>query len=213
MKRFPSFPGLAAIVLLAAAPLSGPAADSRPTTSPQPTITLDFPGGSVASLMTQVGRMDHSFMVMGEKADMAAELPPFALRNAEPGALGAALNIFLNARGFELKPGSGHQNTVYVLRKMVPGAGGEQTIFDSFQLAPFLESQSIDDITGAIRTAWEMNPAHKPTSLQLKYHPATSILLASGTPEALEVVRRVLGVLKRSDPKPKAAPYAPVENR
>jgi hypothetical protein len=212
MKRFLSFPALAASLLLAA-PLPGLAADSRPTPVVQPTITLDFPGGSVASLMSEVGRKDHSFMVIGEKADMAAELPAFALRNAEPGALGAALNIFLNSRGLELKPSSGHQNTVYVLRRMGPGMPGEPTIFDSFQLAPFLENQSIDDITGAIRTAWEMNPAHKPTSLQLKYHPATSILLASGTPQALDVVRRVLGALKRSDPKPIAAPPAPADKR
>src|SRR6185503_16005861 len=114
------------------------------------TLTVDFPGGTITQLVTQLSQIGgRTLNVLGDKADLATQLPPFSLRNADPAALAAALNMFLASRDLQLMQSSGHENGVYVLRGLSRPMGIEPSVFDSFQLAPYLEAQSIDDITGA----------------------------------------------------------------
>jgi hypothetical protein len=177
------------------------------------TITIDFPGGPASALIAAVAKLDreNGFNVIGEKSDLAIELPPFAVRNADPSALAAALNGVLQARGYTLAPNGrvapGH-SPVFTLRKLSPFEVDHRLMgeMQSFQLAPYLGQQSVDDIIGAIRTAWELDPTRAPTALRLKFHPPTGILLVSAPRDGIAIVMTVLKELRRSEtPPPKAA--------
>lgn len=175
-------------------------------------ITIDFPGGPASALVAALSKTDreNGFNVIAEKADLAVELPPFSVRNADPNALAYALNGILQPRGYTLAPSirtaTMHAN-VFTLRKPTPYEMDQRLISDlqSFQLAPYLANQSVDDIIGAIRTAWELDPARSPTALRLKFHPPTGILLVS-TPRdgtnGISIVNTVLKEMRRSDPSP-----------
>lgn len=166
-------------------------------------ISIDFPGGSIAQLLDLISKSDGpAFNLVGEKADFATELPPFSIRDAIPSGLYAALNPLLRVRGFTIIPPNSYSNghaDVYSLVKLENG--NSPTEFDSIQLAPYLERQSIDDIVGAIRLAWEMNPKHIGSALSLKFHPPTKILLVAGPAGAIELTRQVIGSLQGA-PKP-----------
>jgi hypothetical protein len=183
--------------------------ETRKITAPvpphQPYISVDFPGGSLAELNAAIkssGSM--SFNLVGEKSELAAEVPPFSIRNAAPDAFAMALNQVLTARGLNISAAGnmGGPNAVYVVTKArAPRPVNEPVVFESFQLEGNLEKASIDDIVAAIRTAWELNPENKPDALKMKFHPATKLLLVSGTPSALTVARQVVSTL----PGPNAA--------
>jgi hypothetical protein len=175
-------------------------------------INVDFPGGPMSALLAVINKDGGAFNVVGEKTDLAIELPALALRNADGASLANALGGLLQQRGYFLG-GAGRtvpgQAPVFVLRKAALHEIDHRNIgqFQSFQLAPFLEHQSVDDIIGAIRTAWELDPANKADALRLKFHPPTGILLASAPPQGLSVVQAVLAQLRKSEPaKPKAEP-------
>lgn len=140
------------------------------TTATEPKmLNLDFPGGPLGALVALMSRDNSGFNVVGEKADLNVELPPFVLRNANPAAVANAVGGILMPRGYVLQSAGGiavGQLPVYYLRKLMPNEiqpGLSQ--FQSFQLGPYLEQQSVDDIVGAIRAAWELCPdgrRHRP---------------------------------------------------
>ena len=175
-------------------------------------ISVDFPGGSLSALSAAIAKTDGAyFNLLGEQADLATELAAFSVRNASPEIFAAALNQLLTPRGLEIKPGGNMINgegTVFVVAKTAPRrpATTEPTLFESFQLGPYLGKQSIDDIVGAIRTAWELDPTHKPDALVLKFHPPTKLLLASGSASAIQVARQIITVLPRDSEPPKDRP-------
>jgi hypothetical protein len=174
-------------------------APAKPSPSePHALISVDFPGGSVAQLMSMLSRSGGApFNVIGDKADLATELPAFSVRNAEPAALAPALQRFLFPHGLTLQSALPGDSTVYTLTKIaVQREGLDVAMFKSFQLAPYLQNQSIDNIVAAIRQAWQLNPSHKADALQLKYHPPTTILLVSGPPEAVSIAAQVISSLK-----------------
>jgi hypothetical protein len=183
-------------------------------------VTVDFAGGSVAAMIAAIAKAngESGFNVVGEKADLAIEIPPFSIRNADPQSLAAALTGILQPRGYILAPNGRTvpgQSPVFTLRKLLlhenpmlqQQAGLRQ--FQSFQLAPYLGAQSVDDIIGAIRAAWELDPSQKADDLRLKFHPATGVLLVSGPHQSISVVQGILTQLRRSnEPSPKAQPSA-----
>jgi hypothetical protein len=59
-----------------------------------------------------------------------------------------------------------------------------------YQLQRFLSKYEVEDITTAIKTAWSMVDLQKGT--ELKYHKDTSLLIAVGRPDQLEIITRVL---------------------
>ena len=180
---------------------------TTPNTAPQ-LISVDFPGGPASALVAAIAKTDrgNSFNLIGEKTDLAIELPAFSVRNADPAALAVALNGILQPRGYVLAPSgrvSTGQSPVFTLRKMNPYESDHRQLgqMQSFQLAPYLEHQSVEDIIGAIRTAWELDPARSPAALRLKFHPPTGILLVSVPGDGIPVVMSVLKELRRSEPR------------
>ena len=171
---------------------------ARPSANVDPRVfTVDFPGGRVTDLLAAVAKTGASFNVIGEKIDLMTEIPPFSVRNVTAEILAPALNQLFAPRGLFLGNTSNFSNQVYLLTKKRPDQPSRPSFFNSYQLTPYLEQQSIDDIVDAIQTAWSLDPAIKATSPQLKYHPATSILFVSGTPEALGTAQQVIYSLKR----------------
>ncbi|MDO8542724.1 MAG: hypothetical protein Q7S40_19965 [Opitutaceae bacterium] len=196
---------LVALIALALVGFAGPAGaaqqDGRNLT------TIDFPGGTLAQLVKSIsGASESHFNLVGETADLATELPAFSIRNADTEAVANALGLLLNGRGLSIirapQQRSGPNPSdipVYVLMKR----SGDTNAFESFQLGPYLEKQSVDDIVSAVRTAWELQPQNKPEALQLKFHPATSLLLVSGTPGAIAVASKVISTLSGPPEKTK----------
>ncbi|CAN5606973.1 hypothetical protein BH18VER1_BH18VER1_21820 [soil metagenome] len=197
----------APLIALAAPPSTPPAppltadpvAADQPksaTSAPHTLLTIDFPGGSIAQLVAKVSESGATpFNVIGEKADLATQLPPFSVRNAELTAVASALGRMLARHGFMLMAATPDENTVYTVNKSASVEVGPKA-FKSFQMAPYLQSQPIDAIVDAIRVAWQLDAAHDPKALELKYHPATTLLLASGSSEAVALVGTVISSMK-----------------
>ena len=182
-------------------------------------ISLNFPGGSLAKLLSTVSQTHEvSFNVIGadDSAGFDTELPAFSLHNAKPETLFLVLHQMLAVRGFQLDPAGDLQgNSLVCVLRHGPSAPAEKrlptTEFESFQLAPYLVEQSVDDIVGAIRTAWELDPAHDRDALHVKFHSGTSILLVSGPAEGINLSRHVINQLKRApEPHAKANPKNPL---
>lgn len=187
--------------------------------TPGPLFSVDFPGGSVSALLALLAKSgpDAGLNIVGEKSDLVVELPPLSVRNTDAAAFASALDGILRSRSYTLesnrRPTAPNQAPVYVLRKMttyeISGGRGSNNPFSAYQLAPYTESQSIDDIIGAIRAAWELDPQHSPDAMRLKYHPPTGILLVSCPPDGLNLVGRVLNELRRAAPPAPKSPPAP----
>ncbi|MEO5959506.1 MAG: secretin N-terminal domain-containing protein, partial [Opitutaceae bacterium] len=174
-------------------------------------ISVNFPGGPFSALVAAADKNSASgFNVVGEKADLAVELPPFSIRNADASALANALDGLLQPRGYTLQQQSSRAangpSPVFFLRKRsASDIAYEQSQlaqrtghFQSFQLGSYIGEQTVEDIVGAIRTAWELDPAHNSAALRLKFHPPTGILLVSGPPEGINLVQIVLSQLRRN---------------
>ncbi len=194
--------GLSILRPLGAADAPAPSAPSQPAPEQPKLINIDFPGGTIAELITAL-RKDNAgaFNLIGEKADLATVLPAFSVRNAQPNSFATALDALLRPHGLYLGSGGYSQNGVFVvLRGQTPPASEvPKNAFLSIQLAPYLEAQSVDDIVGAIRAAWTLDPKHRAEDLRLQFHPATKLLLVSGPPQETDgVVRQVMGSLRLS---------------
>ena len=184
------------------------AAKASPATGSSPrAVNVNFPGGTFAEFIAAANKGGHDgFNVIAEAEDLKLQLPSLSIRNADPDALATALDALLQPRGYLLdrtsrtQPG---QAPVFVLKK--GSRFRRDSSFHSFQLASYLEHQSVEDIVAAIRMAWELDPKHDAASMQVKYHPPTSILLVSGPEEAIRVANAVLGQLRKSSPEKVAA--------
>lgn len=76
-----------------------------------------------------------------------------------------------------------------------PPAKAPAPLFEAFQLSPYLKDQTIDDITDAIHTAWQIEPSHSAAAIRLKFHAGTKQLFVYASKEALEVTRSVISRL------------------
>jgi len=205
------------LCLLAASvlPFSAPAAETKPATEGPPQlvdsryISIDFSGGTLGELLTAVNKIGGAGLnVIGEPTDLNTAIPAFSIRFVTPSALAVAINQFIYPRGLGLNAATtGRAPEIFVLTKGTVNRR-EDTKFESFQLSPFIGQQSVDDIVTAIRDAWQLTPGNRPDSLQLKFHPPTSILLASGTEDAIITARKVIGTLRPNPPKPEPKPKA-----
>jgi hypothetical protein len=221
--RFPSLGPIVALLAYAVAGVCSAADSPAPVTRPvvvSQSVNIDFRGGTIADLVAAISKTGNGyFNIVGEQADLAAPVPAFSLRNADPASLAGALSQLLQPRGLAVVPTGGNPNSaVYVVVRHGVQSRIEPSTFYSAQLTPYLGPQSIDDIIAAIRMAWELDPANDPKGLQLKFHPATSILLLAGPQRAIECALKVISALKRtSDEQPqsakKPAPPAASENK
>ncbi len=200
------------ILLLAVAPhVFAESKPDAPFRSPA-SIDIDFPGGSLAKFIALVAKDPNvSFNVIGtgDVKDFSVELPPFTLRNAEPATVANVLRQLLRPRNFSLEiSGAGPNSITAVVWPMPPEPKPSQaeTRFASFQLAPYLGDQSVDDIVGAIRAAWELDPANDREALRIKFHPGTAILLVSAPDRGINLTRDIIANLQRSSGKSTQTP-------
>jgi len=194
-----------------ASPQGDPGTAGAQTAAQARQISIDFAGGSIAQLVAMVNKLGGpGFNLIGEKEDLGMELPSFSVRNVTPIAFAMALRQLLEPRGLTVIV---EQNEMFVLRRLSTMRGLEPMRFESFQLAPYLEKHSIDEIVAAIRMAWELNPQNKPDALQLKFHPPTKLLLVSGTGEAIMVASKVISTLAGAPEKTSREQYAPTPKR
>jgi hypothetical protein len=198
--RFNSF--ITAIVALGAFALSVRADENKtPAPEQRPLISLDFPGGTISDLIVAIEKADggRPINVIGDKTAFATEVQAFSVRNADRFGVIEAISRWLDDRQGVVFRQTG--DGIFLLEK-VPSPqhllpNGESTFFASFQLNPFLsDTQTVDDIVGAIRAAWELDPDHDPAALRIKFHPPTGLLLIAGPPEASTITYSVLKNIK-----------------
>jgi hypothetical protein len=171
------------------------------------TFSIDFPGGTLGDFIGALSKIEGvsiSIISTGDQSDFAIKLPPFALRNTNAIVAVQVLARLLEPRGIDLNPMMSDQNSgVAVLSRRESKLAPTRTApsqFESFQLAPYLADQSIEDIVGAIHAGWELDPQHDAKALQLKFHPQTSILLVSGPREGLDLTMKIISQLKAARP-------------
>jgi hypothetical protein len=156
-------------------------------------ISIDFSGGTVAQFVAQLGNAESGpYSVIGEKAFQEMSLPPMALHGLDPYAVTSALSILLRPQAVSVMLAG---SNVIVLTKATPSVSlNPQPIptFQAFQLAPYLATLSIDDITDAISVAWQSIPAHDAKPLAFKFHPATKLLFVYGPPDAILLAAQVI---------------------
>lgn len=92
------------------------------------------------------------------------------------------------------------QGNVWVFRhEKAPEIPGPVARSKFYHLGPYLNTYTIEDITTAIQTAWEMMGFNKDsTKKTLKFHKETSLLIAVANEDLLQVVEQVLDTLGRS---------------
>lgn len=179
-------------------------------------FNIDFPGGSIDQLVKSISTAGGgTFNVVGEKADLATEIPAFSLRNADGESLANALSQLVVPRGLNIirapGPNFGPKGpTNFPIYVLVKRNAIDRPMTKSFQVGPYLDKQSVDDIVVAIRTLWELNPGNRPEALQIKYHPPTKLLLVSGTPEAIMAAAEVISNLA-IPPKPSPKESSPTK--
>jgi hypothetical protein len=67
-----------------------------------------------------------------------------------------------------------------------------------FQLAPYLESYKVEDVTTAVQTAWKMLHEFQPPTLS--YHEDTKLLIAVGDADKVKLIEDVLSQLSTVPP-------------
>jgi len=75
-----------------------------------------------------------------------------------------------------------------------------------YQLEPYLDRHSVEDITTAIQTAWKMKASRQGANLtELKFHKETGLLIAVGDMGQIQMIDDVLNAL-RPDLTPRNPP-------
>jgi hypothetical protein len=193
-----------------AASVPGP---TRPVTPSAPPINFDFSGGTVGDLIGALHKNNTDFNLIAEPPYLKLTVPSFSIRNTDAFAFGSALERLLRTQNVLLMQNGGPSGTPIWVILPQPSAQPSKTpenVIQSFQLGPYLERYQVDDIVSAIRTAWTLDPANSPDALQLKFHPATRLLLVAGPGKAISVAFGVLGALEtKHESKPAPAPALP----
>ncbi len=185
------------LVFLAAAALGSlHAAESAAAPTPRALrpgtqiVDVDFPGGTLAQFVAKLKGADGSgFDLLADTSLSETPVPTTKLVNIELMSLTSALNTLLRAHNLMIVPTAGNllvatRNPVYTT---FPG-----TTFQAFQLAPYLATLAIDDITDAIATAWAADPKRDPKAVTFKFHPATKVLFVNGPAEAITMASQII---------------------
>lgn len=180
---------------------------AAPSAQPPVPINLSFPGGTLSqllSVLSQEKNLTFNLIGAGSPADFETALPPFSLHNVNGVIIAEVLRGLLQSRGYNLQisPIDGNSVTCVLvpLPENNPADPFMQDQFQSFELSPYLVNFSVDQIVDAIRSAWELNPAHPRDSLRVKFHPGTGILLVSGPMKAVAMTQDIISNLRRDTP-------------
>lgn len=212
-----------------------------------PKFDLDFPGGTVDGFVKEVQQAllkvdgDAFLNVVIPTEYHRQSIPALKLRNVNVLQLFKTLEMasqrtidnpragMMNQYGTVMAPTTtaryGFQTSGPVTRESIwyfyvekPQEKQEQKALRYFQLAPYLNQYTMDDIGRAIEGGWNMLEENEQT--KLNFHKETKLLIAVGPPHQLETIAMVLRALdlgmtnspasdgqpKRSMPKPEPAP-------
>jgi hypothetical protein len=213
------------------------------TTNPPPIrmSELNFPGGHPQKLL------DFMKVALGERPNVvihpeatAYDLPPFSLRNVTASQVFGALNMLgepgrtgvwqmvnnqdgdiwtlMPERRGSIDPATGLPLMANGMTPPAAFARSPSRICRIFNLTLVLDDYTVEDVTTAVKGAWELlTPGDQPA---MKYHKDTKLLIVVGEPTELSVVSEVLTSLQqnityKSRPighGPKPEPPPPVKN-
>jgi hypothetical protein len=186
-------------------------------------FNLDFPGGSPGRLVAAIEKaMGKPLNVIISEQDADTQLPPLKLYNVNVSELFNALQSasekvksyvrssrymgnpptyenIITAYGFRTN-GTVTDDSIWyfvVTKPTVPPVAPPEKACRFYQLTPYLDSGlTVDDITTAIRSGWDMQGDTADSRPQISFHKETKLLIAVGEPEKLEVIDNVLKALQ-----------------
>jgi len=220
MKRIKS-------VLLAAALLTTPFAWGQPgqpvqrrpqgAAAQNPDLVkfdLDFPGGTPRQLVEAIEKASGkplNVVITDDDADL--HLPPLKMRGVNVVELFRALSMassklikitggttFSSNYGFDPSSGEFNDDTVWWFHHGKPVVTEPERSCRFYQLAPYLETYKVDDITTAIQTGWKMLGETNPPAIS--FHKDTKLLIAVGEQTKLQLIDSVLQQLAQGKPLP-----------
>jgi hypothetical protein len=174
--------------LIAQAP---PRAEAQQPPQPQPparqTFRFNFPGGELSTLVKELsnaGGTEINIIIPDNTPEII--VPALSLSNVTSGDVMKAIRLVLQNRRDIALTQTG-DNVWVVLTAQIKR---ESRVFN---IGAILHGDgrklSIDAVTTAIRTAWELQSS---TGGQMKYHPDTGLLFVLGDAEELKAVTEVL---------------------
>jgi hypothetical protein len=189
-------------------------------------FNLDFHGGTPKELVAAIEKATGKPLnVIISDQDAATQLPPLKLNNVNVSELFNALQLasakvesyvspsrFIPYKGAQ--PSFDSMTNYYGFR--TDGTVTDDSIWyfvvtkptvlpvvlpqkdcRFYQLTPYLDSGlTVDDITTAIRSGWDMQGDTADSRPQISFHKETKLLIAVGDPEKLEVIDNVLKALQ-----------------
>jgi hypothetical protein len=202
-----------------------PSSDLSPDAGPP--FDLDFAGGRPKDLVVAIQRATgHPLNVIIAADDAEVTLPPVKVHDVSLGDLFSSLEIasrrqvaqvtgtyfdnanrpsrsqysFVNTSyGFEKR---GNVWVFHVDKPVAPPRDAQlppERVARFYQLGPFLEhGYTVEDITTAIQTAWELTPNAGPPAT-LKFHKETKLLIGVGNTAQLQTIEDALKALRPSE--------------
>jgi len=221
---------LLAGTLLALPSVFGQPAQQRPTPGiivqnpppDEPSLAkfhLDFPGGTPGQLIEAIEKASGKSLNAVIPDDSAnLKLPPLKMKSVTVPelfqALGAAslkqvrqvdrlgnttLTTYQSAYGFRTE-GRPTDNSIWYFYFEKPFFPEQPKACHFYQLAPYLETYKVDDITTAIQTGWKMLGETNPPTIS--FHKDTKLLIAVGEENKLSLIDSVLQKLAQGIPQP-----------
>ncbi len=173
-----------------------------------PRFDIDFPGGTPSDLVAAIEKASGQQLNVIIPAEYAQlPLPSLRLKNINVPRLFKAFGeatqknywagnvVRGSALNFVTKDERVSPSSIWNFR--AEGITPLATITRFFSLAPYLRQDiTVDDITTAIRTGWELRGVKEAPTL--KFHEETQLLIAVGQPEELAMINDVLEVLTKT---------------
>ncbi|PYJ85475.1 MAG: hypothetical protein DME22_09000 [Verrucomicrobia bacterium] len=171
---------------------------------------LNFPGGTPRQLVEAIEKASGkplNAVIPDEDADL--HLPPLKMRAVNVAELFAALSQAsskqINVSGGTYNSSYSFQtaseindNSVWWFQHFKPAITQPECRF--YQLAPYLETYKVEDITTAIQTGWKMLGEKNPPTIS--FHKDTKLLIAVGEESKLRMIDSVLQQLAQGKPQP-----------
>lgn len=188
--------------------------------SSDPVFDLDFPGGTPAALVEVINsellNEPVNVVIPDELEDV--RLPALRVKSVTVATLFEAIsaamtrservNLAENPRPFPQQPAYRETTRSYGFRRIGtskvpiwvfyydgPREGPPPTTCRFFQLGSYLEKNSIEDITTAIHTGYELLNQSLP---EMKFHPETRLLIVVGSEPQFKLIESVLSELAKA---------------
>ena len=211
--------------------------DSQPAATNLTRFDLDFPGGSPEQLVRAIekasGRPLNAILPKGAEE---VELPPLRMKGVTTPTLFEALKmasqrlVYIRTGTYDyggLYGGSRAQWSqkqvscgfetlgtltddsvwYFVYDNPAPPPGEAPRTYRFYQLAPYLETYKVEDITTAIQTGYKMLGEKSPPTIS--FHKDTKLLIAVGDADKLQLIDDVLKQLSGGPKSGKESPSPP----